>query len=65
MKEPGKLKITVTNILGEEVKTIYDGYANAGRRIFSITELSLTNGVYFLKAEGHLMSDVKRIVCVK
>ncbi len=65
MKEPGKLKVTLTNMLGEEVKIIYDGYADAVRRNFSISEMSLSNGVYFLKAEGRFMSDMKRIVCIK
>lgn len=65
MQQPGKLKITLTNVLGEEVKTIYNGNADAGKRNFSVTEPSLKNGVYFLKAEGNFITDVRRVICVK
>jgi hypothetical protein len=65
LKQQCKLKITIINILGEEVKMIYDGNAGAGKRNFSISEMFLKNGIYFLKADCDLFSDVKRIVCVK
>jgi len=65
MLRPGKLKITLTNTLGQEVKMIYNGSADAGKINFSIAEMALKSGVYFLKAEGNFSADVKRVVCFK
>jgi len=65
MQQPGKLKIMLTNMLGQEVKMIYNGNAEAGKNNFSITETALKSGVYFLKAEGNFVTDVKRVMCVK
>ncbi|HKR05840.1 MAG TPA: T9SS type A sorting domain-containing protein [Bacteroidia bacterium] len=64
MKQQGKLKITLTNMLGEEVKTIYDGNTDAGKRNFSFAEKSLATGVYFLKVQGNDFTECKRIVCM-
>lgn len=62
---PGKLKITLTNMLGEAVKAIYDGNVEAGTKHFSIDNMSFTNGVYFLKAESNFITEVKRMICIK
>jgi hypothetical protein len=65
MKEAGKLKITLVNTLGKEVKIINDAKVDSGKQDFSITEKSLTPGIYFLKAEGDNFTACKRIVCMK
>jgi len=65
MNEPGKLKITLTNMLGEEVKIIFDGNMNRGKKDFSIAGKSLAKGVYFLKAQGNDFMECERIVCVE
>ncbi|MEP7263319.1 MAG: T9SS type A sorting domain-containing protein [Bacteroidota bacterium] len=64
MLQPGKLKITLTNTIGQQVKMIYNGTTDAGKQNFTITDLTLKSGIYFLKAEGDFGVDVKRIVCV-
>ncbi|MEO8087224.1 MAG: hypothetical protein ABI763_10415, partial [Bacteroidota bacterium] len=65
MQQTGKLKITLTNTIGQEVKVIYDGRAVAGKIDFSFAEMKIKSGIYLLKAEGDFMSDVKRVVCIK
>ncbi|CAN5635886.1 hypothetical protein BH11BAC1_BH11BAC1_16390 [soil metagenome] len=65
MQQPGKLKITLTNTIGQEVKVIYDGRSVAGKIDFSFAEMNLKSGIYLLKAEGDFISDVKRVVCIK
>jgi len=65
LKERGKLKIVLVNVLGEQVKLIYDGNADAGKKNFSIADMTLKSGIYFLKAEGDFIAEVKRVVCIK
>jgi hypothetical protein len=44
----GNIKIVLTNILGEQVKTIYDGYVEAGDVSIAVDVSKLNSGIYFI-----------------
>lgn len=65
MKNPTQVKLTLVNMLGQEVKLISDAMIEAGKHEFTIYDSSLPGGVYTLLAESETFIESKRIVCTK
>ncbi|HXF48908.1 MAG TPA: FlgD immunoglobulin-like domain containing protein [Verrucomicrobiae bacterium] len=67
---PGKVVLTIYNILGQKVRTLADGEKSAGTHtlIWDGTDsrgASVSSGIYFYKIETASFREVKRMVFVK
>lgn len=59
------VRLTVHNILGQEVATLVDGYQNAGSYTVDFTPTNLASGVYFYKIQAGTYTDTKKMVLMK
>ena len=60
-----KVKITLLNLLGQEVKLISDSYYNEGEHLISIDASELASGVYYYKVETNKFFEIKKMVLIK
>ena len=63
--ETGKVKVTVFNIMGEEVAVLADGVQNQGFHVVNFEAANLTSGVYFYRIEAGEFTDLKKMVLIK
>jgi len=61
----GDVKLTVYNVLGEEVATLVNEYKNAGSYTVNFHATNLASGVYFYGIKAGSFSDVKKMVLMK
>lgn len=61
----GIVKIVLYDILGKEVKTIVDEYAEPGRYKVVYSAENLASGLYFYKITSNDFTDVKKMLIVK
>jgi len=61
----GKANITLYNLLGEEIHTIFDGYNDIGTYELLFDASSLASGVYFYTLISQNYSDTKKMVLLK
>ena len=62
----GRAVVKVYNMLGEEVATLHDGIAEAGRYYVATFDASgLASGIYFYRLTTDSKSDVKKMLFVK
>ncbi len=64
------VKITVYNILGQEVKVLVNGLQNRGKYTIKFDAKNLASGMYIYRLEGESVegkkfSDIKKMVIVK
>lgn len=59
------VRLIVTNILGEEVTSLYSGNLHAGRHKFAFNGSSLSSGVYFVNLNAGQTRLVKKILLMK
>lgn len=57
--------IKVYNILGEEVATLVDGFETAGYKSVTFDGSNFSSGIYFVRMNASVYSDVKKIVLAK
>ena len=63
---PGQTTLKVFNMLGQEVASLFDGHADAGRVYqFSFDAKELPSGVYFSRLESGSQRTMKRLILVK
>ncbi len=65
LEKPGFVNITVYDILGRAVKTLVNGYKNAGNHIKIFDAGDLTSGVYFYRLTQGNKSLIKKMVLLK
>jgi len=70
MPQSATVNITVYNVLGQMVQTLYDGYLDAGTHqlIWDGTSLSgdnVTSGVYFYRIQAENFDKTKKMLLVK
>jgi hypothetical protein len=65
LPEGGKVRLTVSNTLGQEIMTIADTSYQKGMHTVSIDATSLSTGVYFYKIEANNTSLTKQLTLVK
>lgn len=65
LEEPGKVSITIINILGKEVANIFDGFKNTGFHKLEINSNHLNSGLYFLAINSGNKTSVQKIVVTK
>ena len=57
--------LKIFNILGEEIKTIYNGYLSAGNHKFNFNATGYSSGIYFVILKAGSSHLVKKIVLLK
>jgi hypothetical protein len=60
-----QVSIRVFNILGQEVKSLVDGYENAGYKSVQFDGSHLPSGIYFYRIQTGKFSDVKKFVLLR
>ena len=63
--ENGVSKITLTDALGREIRTIHNGWSTAGANTLSLNVQSLTAGIYFVRLEANNASAMQKLVTTK
>jgi hypothetical protein len=64
------IKITLVNVLGEEVLKIFEGYTSAGYHNILLSANELSSGVYFYKilagnTSAGIFTDTKKLIIIK
>jgi hypothetical protein len=59
------VKLTVYNVLGQEVATLVNGYKNAGSYAAQFNASKVSSGVYFYTLTAGSFTDVKKMVLLK
>lgn len=65
LPEKSKAKIVLYDILGNEVKTIYDGFAEAGKTVIDFNGNGLSSGVYIYKLFVNNYTLSRKMVLIK
>jgi hypothetical protein len=62
----GYITLKVYNMLGQEVATLFAGYAEAGRMYsFNFRAKDLSSGLYFYKLKSDNNTDIKKLILLK
>ena len=65
LPEDGKLKLTVSNTIGQEIMTLASSKFSKGMHTIQMDAKSLSTGVYFYKLEANKTSITKQLTLVK
>jgi hypothetical protein len=65
ISQPGMVKITVYNTLGQIVKTLENSYKNSGAHTISFNASDIGSGVYYYKVESGSFRAVKKMMVLK
>jgi hypothetical protein len=63
--ETGRTRISVMDMLGQEVETVYDGELSSGQRILPLNTTALTTGSYYIQMSTPTVRCTHRISIVK
>ena len=63
--KPGLVKITVYNILGQEVKVLVNEFKKEGNYLVEFNGSSLSSGIYFYRIQAGNFIQTKRMVLIK
>ena len=61
----GKVSLIVYNILGQEVKTLVDGFLNRGTYAVPFNGAGLSSGVYFYQLHSGSFAETKKMILMK
>ncbi|HRI46714.1 MAG TPA: T9SS type A sorting domain-containing protein [Ignavibacteriaceae bacterium] len=61
----GNVKLSLYNLLGQEVKSIINGFISAGNHTVNIDASNLNTGVYLYKIESGSFSQVRKMTLMK
>jgi len=61
----GNVRLTVFNILGQEVKTLVNGYREAGQNTVTFEAKNLSSGIYIYKIEAGSFTQTKKMTLLK
>ena len=65
LPEDGKLKLTVSNTIGQEIMTLANSDFSKGMHTIQMDAKTLSTGVYFYKLEANKTSITKQLTLVK
>ncbi len=65
LPEAGNVKLSVYNLLGQEVKTLVNGFKNAGSYTISFDAQNLSSGVYIYKLETNNFNQSRKMTLIK
>jgi hypothetical protein len=61
LKQSGKVKISIINLVGQEVKTVAEGNYAAGETAVNVDLNGLNAGVYFVKMTMNGTSETRKL----
>ncbi|MBS1518937.1 MAG: T9SS type A sorting domain-containing protein [Bacteroidetes bacterium] len=61
----GTVKLSVFNILGQEVKTLLNDFRQAGNYSIEFNAADLSSGIYYYKLQTGNFSDIKSMILIK
>lgn len=61
----GNVRLTVYNLLGQEITTLANRFMKAGNYTFDFNASNLNSGLYFYKLESNGLTQVKKMMLVK
>jgi hypothetical protein len=65
MEQPAYLRVTLHDVLGREIRTLYDGWLQQGHHELSIDAHDLTPGVYVIRAGGAANSESRMLLLTR
>ena len=65
LPEACKVKLSIYNLLGEEIATLINEYKTAGSHEIKWSAEGLPNGVYFYRLQGSNFTEIKKLVLLK
>lgn len=65
LSRPAELRLSVVNLLGQEVAVLHDGPLAAGASVFLVDGSALGSGLYLLRAEGAGRAETRKLLLVK
>jgi len=63
--KPGDVEITLYNILGQKVATLWQGFKPAGYHILDFDASRLASGLYFYRMQAERFVKVQKMVVIK
>lgn len=61
----GNVKLTIFNLLGQEIKTLTNGFKEAGIYTFNFDAKNLNSGIYLYKIEANGFTQTRKMTLVK
>lgn len=65
LNQPGRVKLTLTDLTGRELKVFLDGQQPAGKQTLRVSANGLSSGVYFIRLEAGTRHKLQKIVVLK
>ncbi len=65
LSRPSEVKISVFNLLGQELETLVDETISGGKHSESWTSKGLPDGIYFLRLKAGEVEDTKKFIILK
>ncbi len=65
LPEASNVKLTIHNMLGEEVTTLINDFMNAGSYEYNFSALDLPSGIYFYSITAGQFSSTKKMMLIK
>ncbi len=65
LADAGNVKVTIYNIVGQEVMTLVDGFRNAGSHLIRFDASSLASGMYLYSIKANEYRSVKKMMLLK
>lgn len=65
LPEAGNVKLTVYNLLGQEVKSLVNGFRTAGTYTINFDASKLSSGIYLYKIEMNNFTQVRKMTLLK
>ncbi|HSL89956.1 MAG TPA: T9SS type A sorting domain-containing protein [Ignavibacteriaceae bacterium] len=65
LPETGNVKLTVFNLLGQEVAVLVNGLTEAGTHIINFDAAGLNSGIYIYRIESGSFNEVRKMTLIK
>ncbi len=65
MQKSGIITLKVFDVLGREVKTLFEGYKNAGEHQINFNAKSLASGIYYYQLIQNNNIQTKKMMLIK
>jgi len=65
MAKAGYVKVSVFNIMGQEVAVLFNGYAKEGQNVVNFNAAGLNSGIYFCKMEANEFKSMIKMMLIK
>jgi hypothetical protein len=65
LPESGNVKLTIFNLLGQEIKILVNGFKESGLHNISFDAKNLNSGIYLYKLEANNFTQTRKMILVK